>query len=55
MHVFLVGLTNLVLMALVVQLLASEQMEKTFLPLIRLVIACWIIQFLLQMTGHKLL
>ncbi|WP_158232565.1 hypothetical protein [Sporosarcina sp. P13] len=55
MNLFLVGLTNLVLLALVIQLVATADMEKIFLPLIKLAIACWIIQFLLQMAGHKLL
>ncbi|MDV6377838.1 hypothetical protein ORD22_06120 [Sporosarcina sp. GW1-11] len=55
MHLFLVGLTNLVLLAVVIQLVATPSQEKIFLPLIKLAIACWIIQFLLQVAGHKLL
>lgn len=54
MRDFLVGLTNLVLLAVVIQLVATESMGKIFVPLIKLAIALWIIQFLLQIVGHNL-
>ncbi|WP_153732924.1 hypothetical protein [Sporosarcina obsidiansis] len=54
MHLFLVGLTNLILIALILQLVATPEMEKVFIPLIKLAVALWILQFILQAAGHKL-
>ncbi|WP_342537392.1 hypothetical protein [Sporosarcina sp. FSL K6-3508] len=54
MHLFLTGLANLVLLALILQLVASKEMEKAFVPLIKLAIGLWILQFFLQAAGHKL-
>lgn len=55
MNEFLTGLTHLVLLAVLLQLAAPEEMQKALLALIRLAVGLWILQFFLQMAGHKLL
>ncbi|GKV64575.1 MULTISPECIES: hypothetical protein [Sporosarcina] len=53
MFLFLIGLIHLVWLALLIQLLTSAEMEKSFMPLIKLAVGLWILQFLLQLVGHK--
>ncbi|WP_157129904.1 MULTISPECIES: hypothetical protein [Sporosarcina] len=55
MEVFLVGLANLVVLALIIQLLASQEMERMIIPLCKVAIGIWILQYFLQFASHKLL
>ncbi|WP_156890497.1 MULTISPECIES: hypothetical protein [Sporosarcina] len=55
MEVFLLGLANLVILALIIQLLASREMERLFIPLCKVAIGIWILQYILQFASHKLL
>lgn len=50
MHTLLAGLLSLVVVSLLVQLIASEAMRKTTIPLVKLAVGLWIIQFLLQLA-----
>lgn len=55
MEVFLVGLANLIVLALIIQLLASREMERMMIPLCKVAIGIWILQYILQFASHKLL
>ena len=54
MKLFLVGLANLVMISLVIQLVASKETERILIPLCKVAIGLWILQFVLQFAGHKI-
>ncbi|WP_155961270.1 MULTISPECIES: hypothetical protein [unclassified Sporosarcina] len=55
MHLFLAGLANLVILSLLIQLMAGKEMERIFIPLCKVAIGIWILQYILQFASHKYL
>lgn len=54
MTAFIEGLVVLILIALVLQLLLADEMDRAYLPLVKLAVGLWILRNFFQLVGHRL-